>query len=173
MLDTVLFQLQEMRARNGKRAHVKLVNEEGFIEEPGQFYTCETKDKIWDLKKRIGRREHFNPEDLKIKFNDEQSEDLTNETSVNDLIDHGQFLARIPDTEVQRDRLNVTHAIPSIEKLIIFTGPASNYKSFLLPRSQKCSLELHLGSFPMISEFGGKRKIALVDEFDTRRQMYR
>ena len=164
--------MHERERHERKRAQVKFVNPDGFIEEPAQWYTCEPKDTIWDLKKRIARREHFNPEELQIKYLDDPN-DLQNDLAVEPLISNGHFLVKFPESEVRRDRLNVTHEIANLDNLIVFTGPASNYKSFLVPQSQKCSLELHLGDWPLISDFGGKRKIALIDEYDGRRQMYR
>ena len=153
--------MHEREGHERKRAQVKFVNPDGFIEEPAQWYTCDPKDTIWDLKKRIARREHFNPEELQIKYLDDPN-DLQNDMAVEPLISNGHFLVKFPESEVRRDRLNVTHEIANVDNLIVFTGPASNYKSFLVPQSQKCSLELHLGDWPLISDFGGKRKIALI-----------
>ena len=133
-------------------------------------YRCESKDTIWDLKKRIGRREHFDPASLLIKLNN-AAEPLDDKQLVKDL--NGTFFAIIPENETKGDRVNVNHTIENVQDLALFVGPASNFKSFLLKNNQKANLELWIGRMPFLALLSKKRKVALIDEYDDRRQMYR
>ena len=134
------------------------------------LHRCETKDTIWDLKKRIGRREHLDPASLIIKLNHSQ-DPLDDKQMVKDL--NGIIYATIPENETKGERVNVNHTIQSIEDLALFVGPASNFKSYLLKSNQKANLELWIGRMPVLALLSKKRKVALIDEYDDRRQMYR
>ena len=93
---------------------------------------------------------------------------LDDKQLVKDL--NGTFFATIPENETKGDRLNVN---VNVQDLALFVGPASNFKSYLLKNNQKANIELWIGRLPILALFSKNRKVALIDEYDDRRQMYR
>ena len=103
-------------------------------------------------------------------MNDSQ-DPLDDKQFVKDL--DGIFYATIPENETKGERVNVNHTIENVQDLALFVGPASNFKSYLLKNNQKANLELWIGRMPILALLNKKRKVALIDEYDDRRQMYR
>ena len=151
-----------------KFVKIKALNKQGEIDRsPSIRYQIPDSKTILDLKKEIHDKEGYKINDITIFSKKEKPfKVLEDEEKIADF--QGNLLIQFPQKSMLSSEIQVKSQVENPEKIVVLVGSTSKFVPYILNFGKEQYLEIPYGRLK-----GVKGKIAIPDEFDSNREVFR